>query len=73
MKVLKVLDFILYWAIIIFPFSMGISNGFMNTFQGFIIVAFLLKQIIKKECMFSETSINIPLLALFLITVFLLL
>jgi len=70
MKVLKVLESILYWAIIIFPFSMGISNGFMNTFQGFIIVAFLLKQIIKKECIFSQTSINIPLLALFLITFF---
>ncbi len=70
MKILKVLDFILYWAIIIFPFSMGISNGFMNAFLGFIIVTFLLKNIIKRECIFSDTSINIPLLALFLITVF---
>ncbi len=70
MKILQVLDFILYWSIIIFPFSMSISNGFMNTFLGFIIVAFLLKNILKKECIFSETSINIPLLALFLITVF---
>lgn len=70
MKILQILDFILYWAIIVFPFSMGVSNGFMNAFMAFIIVAFLLKQIIKKECIFSETSINIPLLALFLITVF---
>lgn len=70
MKILKVLDFILYWAIIIFPFSMGISNGFMNAFLGIIIVTFLLKKVIKKECIFSETNINIPLLALFLITVF---
>lgn len=70
MRMLRVLDFIIYWSIIIFPFSMSISNGFMNTFLGFIIVAFLLKKIIKKECIFSETSINIPLLALFLITVF---
>jgi len=70
MKILKVLDFILYWSIIVFPFSMGISNGFMNTFLGFIIVTFLLKSIIKKEGIFSETNINIPLLALFLMTVF---
>lgn len=70
MKILQVLDFILYWAIIIFPFSMGISNGFMNAFMAFIIVAFLLKKVVKKECIFSDTSINIPLLALFLITVF---
>jgi len=68
MKILKVLDFILYWAIIIFPFSMGISNGFMNTFMGFIIVAFLLKKLIKREGLFSQTSINLPLLALFLMT-----
>lgn len=70
MKILRVLDFIIYWSIVIFPFSIGISNGFMNTFFGFIIVAFLLKKIIKKECIFSKTSINIPLLALFLLTVF---
>ena len=70
MKILQILDFILYWSIIIFPFSMGISNGLMNTFLGFIIVAFLLKGIIKKECIFSQTNINIPLLALFLITFF---
>lgn len=70
MKILRVLDFIIYWSIIIFPFSIGISNGFMNTFFGFIAVAFLLKKIIKKECIFSQTSINIPLLALFLLTVF---
>jgi O-antigen ligase len=49
---------------------MAISNGFMSTFLVFIIVAFLLKKIIKKECLFSETNINIPLLALFLLTVF---
>ncbi len=70
MIMLKVLDFIIYWSIVIFPFSMGISNGFMNTFLGFIVVAFLLKKIIKKESIFSETNINIPLLALFLLTVF---
>ncbi len=70
MRLLRVLDFIIYWSIIIFPFSMGISNGFMNAFLGLIIAAFLLKNILKKECIFSETSINIPLLALFLITVF---
>jgi O-antigen ligase len=70
MKILQVIDFILYWAIVIFPFSVGVSNGFMNTFLGFIIIAFLLKKLIKKECIFSETEINIPLLALFLITVF---
>ncbi|MDD5109059.1 MAG: O-antigen ligase family protein [Candidatus Omnitrophica bacterium] len=70
MKILQVLDFIIYWSIVIFPFSIGISNGFMNTFFGFIVVAFLLKKIIKKECIFSKTHINIPLLALFLLTLF---
>jgi len=71
MKIPQVLNFILYWSIVIFPFSLGISNGVMNTFLGFIIVAFLLKKlIIKKECVFSETNINLALLALFLMTVF---
>ncbi len=49
---------------------MGVSNGFMNVFMAFIIAAFLLKKAVKKECVFSDTSINIPLLALFLITAF---
>lgn len=68
-KILNALDFILYWSIVIFPFSMSISNGMMNTFLGFIIVAFLLKSIMKGEGIFSKTSINIALLALFLMTV----
>ncbi|MDD5476703.1 MAG: O-antigen ligase family protein [Candidatus Omnitrophica bacterium] len=64
------LNFLIYWSIIIFPFSISISNGFMNTFMGLIVVAYLLKKIIRKECLFPGTNINIPLLALFLMTVF---
>ncbi|MDO8662434.1 MAG: O-antigen ligase family protein [Candidatus Omnitrophota bacterium] len=70
MIILKVLDFIIYWSIVIFPFSMGISNGFMNTFLGFIVITFLLKKMIKRESIFSKTSINLPLLAFFLLTTF---
>lgn len=66
----NVLEFIIYWAIIILPFSMAISNGMMNSFMALLIVGFLLKKIIKKEQLFINTGINFPLLCMFMITCF---
>ena len=66
----NVLEQLIYWAIVMLPFGMAISNGLMNSFMGMLIVSFLLKKIIKKEPMFVGTRINIPLLAFFLIICF---
>ncbi|MFC1804526.1 O-antigen ligase family protein [Candidatus Omnitrophota bacterium] len=64
-----IIDFVIYWSIIIVPFSMAISIAAMNVFAGFLLVGFLIKKAIKKEALFNKTALNKPLLILFAITV----
>ena len=44
-NMVKVLEFILYWVIVLLPFTVAISNGLANTFLGFIVFAYFLKNI----------------------------
>lgn len=67
-KIIRFFDFIIYWAIILIPFSMAIAPAPMNMFMGFLIGSYLIKKIIKKGPVFTKTDINIPLLFLFAIT-----
>ncbi len=48
-KLIKVLEKINYWAIILLPFSVAIAPGVANTVIGIMIGAFLIEKIIKKE------------------------
>jgi putative inorganic carbon (HCO3(-)) transporter len=68
-KILRFLDQVIYWSIIAFPFFMGVAPAPMNAFMGFIIAGFLLKKAIKREKLFNDTPVNLPLLIFFLITV----
>lgn len=65
---LKYLDYIIYWMIIFIPFSVAIAPAPASVFMGFLIAAFFVKKTIKKERIFIDTRINIPLLLLFSIT-----
>ncbi|MDD5431412.1 MAG: O-antigen ligase family protein [Candidatus Omnitrophica bacterium] len=64
----KFLDYVIYWSIIFIPFSMATSPVPVSIFSGFLIVAYLVKQALKKEGIFPKTAINLPLLLFFLIT-----
>jgi len=64
----KGLEFIIYWCIILIPFFVGIAPAPANIFMGLMIAAFLAKKIIKKEPLIPATAINLPLLILFIIT-----
>jgi O-antigen ligase len=66
---LVVLEFILYWAIVLLPFSVAISTGMSNTFLGFIAFAYFFKKIIKREWPFFNTALTLPFL-LFLAVAF---
>jgi len=66
---INVLEFILYWAIVLLPFSVAISNGMSNTFLGFIAAAYFIKKIVKREHPFINTPITLPFL-LFLVVAF---
>lgn len=67
-KVLKLLDNAIYWLMILLPFSIAIAPAPMNLLMGLLIAAFLLNKILKKEALFIKTTINIPLLSLFILT-----
>ncbi|MDD4979728.1 MAG: O-antigen ligase family protein [Candidatus Omnitrophica bacterium] len=67
-KIIKYLDCIIYWSIVLMPFSMAISPVPVSVFEGFLIFSFFTKKLLKKERIFSATVINIPLLLLFAIT-----
>lgn len=49
MKNLKIIDFMIYWSIIVMPFSVAIAPGVANTFIGIFSVFYILKKLIKKE------------------------
>lgn len=58
-----VLEFILYWSIVLAPFTVAISTGLSNTFLGFIAFAYFFKKIIKREKPFTVNSpIKLPFL-----------
>lgn len=65
---LKCLDYIIYWTIVFIPFFAAIAPAPASVFMGFLITAFILKKILKKERVFIGTPINIPLLCLFIVT-----
>jgi len=67
-KTIAILDKIIYWLIILLPFSIAISMAPMNVFMGLLLGLFLIKKILKKENPFIKTEINTPLLFLFIIT-----
>lgn len=66
-NIIKYLDYSIYWSIVLLPFFMAIAPAPMNVFMGFLLVSFLIKKILKKENLFTRTTINIPLLLFFLI------
>jgi len=59
------LDKFIYWVVILLPFSIAIAPAPMNVFMGFLIAAFLLKKLLKKEQLFKSDPVNIPLLFFF--------
>jgi len=69
-RLLRGIDSVIYWSIILIPFAMAISNAPMNVFIGFLIAAFLFKKILKKESFICNSGIKFPLFVLFLLTLF---
>jgi len=67
-NILNVLDKVIYWTIILIPFSISIAPAPTNILAGILIVAFLTKKLLKKEYFFVKTPVNIPLFFFFLIS-----
>ena len=67
-SVVKILEGVVYWTIILIPFSMAIAPAPMNILMGFLIAAFIFSKILKKEGIFPGTAIELPILSLFVVT-----
>ncbi|MFA5410471.1 MAG: O-antigen ligase family protein [Candidatus Omnitrophota bacterium] len=67
-KILKYLDKITYWSIVLLPFSIAIAPPFTYAMISFLVVSFTLKKMLKKEKLFINTSINLPFLLLIFIS-----
>jgi len=67
-KITEVLDFIIYWSIVIMPFSVAIAPALANAFIGFFSVFFIIKKIIKREKPFGDIAVMVPFLFLILIS-----
>jgi O-antigen ligase len=63
-KTLKVLDFVLYWAIVMLPFSICIAPGMTFTFMGMMGFSFIVKKAITRTRPFISTPVNLQLLLL---------
>jgi len=64
MKMLRVLDFVIYWSIVIMPFSVAIAPGIANTFIGFFTVLFIIKKLITRQP-FSTDRLTLVFFGLF--------
>ncbi len=65
-KTLKHMDAVIYWLIVIIPFSVVISPAFPHSFIGLLCFLFLLKKIIKRQRLFIRTPVNLAYLLLIL-------
>lgn len=64
MKVLEILDFIIYWSIIIMPFSVAIAPAIANSFIGLFVVSFIIKKLITRQP-FSTDRLTLVFFGLF--------
>lgn len=65
---IKFIDKVIYWLIILLPFSIAIAPAPMNIFMGLLIAAFLAKKAAIRGGVFKPSALSLPLLFLFLIT-----
>ena len=68
-RIIKYLDFAIYWLIVLIPFSIAVAPAAVHTFIGFLIFLFLLKKILKREGIIN-TPLNLPFMFLILISIF---
>ncbi|MFA6129533.1 MAG: O-antigen ligase family protein [Candidatus Omnitrophota bacterium] len=64
MKMLGILDFMIYWSIVIMPFSVAIAPALANSFIGIFSVLFIIKKLITRQP-FSTNRLTLAFFGLF--------
>lgn len=67
-QIIKYAQYMVYWSIVLIPFSISIAPPFTYTCMGFLTLGFLVKKILKREKLFVSTPVNLPLILLFIIS-----
>ncbi|MBF0494137.1 MAG: O-antigen ligase family protein [Candidatus Omnitrophica bacterium] len=57
-KLINILDFAIYWSIVVIPFSVMFGPGLANAYIGIACACFFVKKLIKKERIAVNTSVN---------------
>lgn len=68
-KTVKYLDQVVYWTIVLIPFSIAIAPAITYTLMGFLALSFILNKIIKREKFFSNSPISLPFIFLVVVSV----
>lgn len=67
MKIMKILDFVIYWSIIIMPFSVAISPAIANILIGLFSGAFLISKVLKQEKMPINKTVLLSFICLIIV------
>lgn len=70
MGIVPVLDFIIYWSIIILPFSVAIAPAIANTLIGLFSAAFLISWLLKKKKISISKNILLSFACIIIIALF---
>lgn len=68
-KFAKGADLVVYWSIVLLPFSVAIALGVSSFFIGLLFFCFLLKKALTQERCFAKTAIDLPFFAFLAISV----
>lgn len=67
-KIIRYLDFIIYWAMVVIPFSIAIAPGMTYSFMGLLAFSYICKKLIKWERPLINTAVSIPFLLLIIVS-----
>lgn len=62
------MDSLIYWSVVFLPFSIAIAPTFTSLSIGLLIFGFFTKKLFKKEKLFAKTPIDMPYLALMIVS-----
>lgn len=68
-KIIFYCDKLLYWLVILIPFSGVIASGIINSLIGVAIAVYFLKKVISRDHLPQKTVINVAFLSLILISI----
>ena len=67
-KIIRYLNFVIYWAIVLIPFSIAIAPGMTFSFMGLLAFSYICKKLIKRERPIINTAVSIPFLLLIIVS-----